>query len=73
MPEPNFGERILQRGDERWMIREVSAHRVPGARGPRCLICESPSVVRRLWDYPDDWQALNDHELLALCARESAA
>jgi hypothetical protein len=73
MPESTLGERILQRGDETWTVREVSAHQVPGARGARCLICESASVVRRLWDYPDNWHALTDTELLALCAREWAA
>ena len=73
MPEPTPGERILQRGDEMWTVREVSAHRVPGARGARCLICEYASVVRRLWDYPDNWHALTDTDLLALYARERAA
>lgn len=69
MTETTRSERILQRGDEMWTVREVSALSVPGARGARCLICESTSVVRRLWDYPANWMTLNDDELLKLCSR----
>ncbi|HXT16001.1 MAG TPA: hypothetical protein VN706_10265 [Gemmatimonadaceae bacterium] len=73
MPEPSFGERILERGDEVWTLREVAAQLVPGSRGPRCLICESSTVVRRLWEYPENWMTLTDDELMTLCGREPAA
>lgn len=69
MAQMNRGERVLQRDDEMWTVREMSAVRVPGSRGDYCLICESTTVVRRLWEYPDDWMSLSDAELLALCTR----
>ncbi len=69
MPQTTFGERVLQGGDEMWTVREVSAHTVPGARAERCLICESSSIVRRLWDYPEGWQHMSDDELLGICNR----
>jgi hypothetical protein len=73
MPPLNSSERILQRGDETWTVREVDARHVPGTRGAQCLICESNAVVRRLWDYPDNWMSLTDDALMALCARQHAA
>lgn len=62
--------RVVQRGSERWVVREIDAHKVPGARGPRCLICESGDVIRRLWKYPSDWESLDDISLWALCERD---
>jgi len=35
-----------------WAIHEVSTEHVPGARGPRCLLCESAGVIHRVWGYP---------------------
>jgi hypothetical protein len=60
-------ERIVERGDHRWAVREVSANAVPGATAPRCLICESDDVVRRIWRYPDNWLSLSDEDLLRIC------
>lgn len=65
--DAKIAERIVQRGADEWRVREVSALNVPGARGPRCLICESGDVVRRLWKYPADWQELDDDALWELC------
>ena len=30
----------------------------PWARGERCLLFRSASTIRRVWNYPADWQAL---------------
>jgi hypothetical protein len=50
-------------------LREVDARKVPGARAPTCLICESADVIRRLWAFPGDWHSLDDESLLDLCDR----
>jgi hypothetical protein len=60
-------ERIIQHGDNRWIVREVNAGSVPGSAAPRCLICESDDVVRRIWRYPENWIGLPDAELLRIC------
>ena len=65
-PEPvKFVERL---GDERvhWSVVEVDARGVPGARRARCLVFSHARSVRRVWDYPDDWRALDDAALAAL-------
>jgi len=67
--------RILQRfhrsavNQSEWLIREMDATEVPGAKGPRCLVCECAvdGVVRRLWQYPREWHELPDDELRKLC------
>jgi hypothetical protein len=59
--------RLIQRGSAQWSLREVDAHSVPGARAPKCLICESTDVIRRLWAYPADWKSLSDDALWTLC------
>jgi hypothetical protein len=61
------GERLVERADRRWTLREMDARAVPGARAPRCLICESTEVIRRLWNYPRNWRELDDRELATLC------
>jgi hypothetical protein len=60
-------ERVVERGARRWTVREVNAAAVPGAAAPRCLICESDDVVRRIWRYPDNWLGLSDDDLLRIC------
>jgi hypothetical protein len=51
----------------RWFAVEVDAARVPGARGrTRCLFFVSDRVVRRVWEYPDEWYLLADADLAAL-------
>lgn len=49
-----------------WTVREIDASHVPGARAARCLIFESPGLIRRLWSYPPDWRTLPDADLEAL-------
>lgn len=51
---------------EHWTVREVDTTAVPGARGARCLIFDSGSIARRLWNYPRDWGALPPGALLRL-------
>ena len=51
---------------EHWTVREVDTTAVPGARAARCLIFDSGSIARRLWDYPRDWGALAPSALLRL-------
>jgi hypothetical protein len=65
-------ERSLDQGDHHWLVREVSADAVPGASAPRCLICESDDVVRRIWRYPENWLELSDDELMRICDRSTA-
>jgi hypothetical protein len=60
-------ERLLQRGGRQWIVREASARGVPGARRETCLICESAEVIRRIWDFPDNWRTADDESLWRLC------
>jgi hypothetical protein len=62
-------ERIVERGANRWTVREMNTDGVPGASAPRCLICESDDVVRRIWRYPENWIALSDDDLIRICDR----
>jgi hypothetical protein len=50
----------------RWSVIEVDAAAVPGTRGSHCLLFTREDCVRRVWDYPADWQSLDDAELAAL-------
>jgi hypothetical protein len=49
-----------------WSVSERSGLVIPGARGPSCLVFDSPACVRRVWSFPADWRALSDEALLAL-------
>jgi len=60
-------ERVIAHGADRWTIREIGTDTLPGASRPRCLICESDDVVRRIWRYPDNWLSLSDDELIRIC------
>lgn len=53
----------------RWLVREVDAQAVPGARGARCLLFEGEGVIRRVWNYPSDWSRLPASELVSLSWR----
>lgn len=53
-------------GGVTWTVREADTTRVPGARGPRCLIFETAGYARRAWTYPPDWRTLGDEALLLL-------
>ena len=52
------------RDGTRWRVVEVNASHGPGARGDTCLCFESPTAIRRVWRYPDNWVALSDSDLL---------
>jgi soluble lytic murein transglycosylase-like protein len=58
--------REVMREGVRWTVWEASAARVPGAKASRCLIFDSEGIVRRLWTFPDAWNALANDEILAL-------
>ena len=62
---------IDAQGNE-WMVREVDTPQ-SWAHGARCLIFSSPSIVRRVWRYPEGWARLSSPELLALLGDTSAA
>jgi len=49
-----------------WRIYEVASANVPSPRGSNCLIFESAQAVRRVWNYPANWQKLSSAELSAL-------
>lgn len=49
-----------------WTVLEVEAAGMVGARGPRCLVFECGSAVRRVWHYPADWGACDAEHLEAL-------
>lgn len=63
-----FRQRV---GDEwfDWTVREVKADGVPGARGSRCLLFTRENCIRRVWDFPADWRALDEAGLAALSGR----
>lgn len=60
-------KRRLLSGADRWLVAEVDARDIPGARGDRCLVFQSDHVARRMWDYPPGWYTLSDAALAALC------
>jgi len=62
------GERVVRGVDGRmWRVREVGAES-PDGRG-RSLIFDAESIVRRVVNYPDDWESCSDAQLLALMDR----
>jgi len=66
-----LAERVVYDGrGEEWLVRELDATGLPGARLSRCLIFESHHVVRRVWHYACDWRMIGDAILLALSEKE---
>lgn len=55
--------RVVRHEDALWQVREVDSRMIPGALGDRCLLFESPEVVRRLWLFPANWWELDDDAL----------
>lgn len=49
-----------------WVVTELDARGIPGARAAACLLFDGPAVVRRVWAYPPDWERLPDAALVAL-------
>ena len=46
-----------------WHVRELDTRKIPGALGDRCLVFESPEVIRRVWLFPANWWELDDGAL----------
>jgi hypothetical protein len=63
---PDNVRRIYADGVE-WEIYEQDTTRTPGATHSSSLIFSSQDLVRRLWQYPENWVELSDGELLTLC------
>lgn len=76
-PQPEFpGKRFVRDADTDeviWVVQEVDAVRVPGSRGRRCLVFESPEAFRRLWIYPGNWSTLPEEALRRLAERSPSA
>ena len=49
-----------------WEVVEVDGSQVPAARGERCLVFQSQTAVRRVWNYPKYWTAMSASELVDL-------
>ena len=47
-------------------VVERRADHTAGARGPRCLIFSNDRGFIRIWEYPEQWSALSDGELMRL-------
>jgi hypothetical protein len=64
--ERDVRTRVVMDGEgTEWVVNEVETPQ-PWARGARCLIFGSASIVRRVWSYPADWARLSSRELLKL-------
>jgi hypothetical protein len=59
-------KRWVVRDRERVLIAEVDARGVPGGSRASCLICDCEQSIRRIWNFPDDWDRMDDAKLLAL-------
>jgi hypothetical protein len=60
---------FIQELDEEWLhwtVVEVGADGVPGALGARCLVFSRQGCIRRVWNYPLNWRALDAAGLAAL-------
>jgi hypothetical protein len=53
----------------RWQVTERDCRLVPGALGPRCLVFMTDGVLRRVWEYPEEWRTLSGNGLVALSWR----
>lgn len=59
--------RTFHSADRRlWVVHEVSVAASLWVRAPRCLVFQSETAIRRVWDYPIEWPTLSDAELEAL-------
>ena len=66
-------KRWVMRDGQRTLVSECEATGVPGAPGTSCLIWESDSAMRRIWNYPVDWHRMDDAQVLALFDQPYAA
>lgn len=56
---------VLDGKGNEWLVKEFETPQA-WARGERCLIFSSSSIVRRVWSYPARWDRLSSRELLDL-------
>lgn len=54
------------RSGAEWTVVEQDTSELPGSLGSRCLLFVSPSVIRRVWQFPPDWAELSAEELISL-------
>lgn len=71
-PRQALSRIVMDTQGNEWVIHEVDTPQA-WAHGSRCLIFSSPAVVRRVWQYPDDWSQLSSRELLNLLGDTSPA
>ena len=64
-PREALSRIVMDAQGNEWVVHEVDTPQA-WAHGNRCLIFSSPAVVRRVWQYPDDWALLTSRELLEL-------
>ena len=65
-PRPVTFSRLVDGMLQQWTVVEIDGATVPGAHGARCLIFARPECIRRVWDYPSDWRALDADALMRL-------
>jgi len=58
-PSPVSFSQIIDGVWLHWTVFEVDARMVPGSHGARCLIFMRQDCVRRVWDFPSQWRALD--------------
>ena len=63
---------VMDAHGNEWIVSEVATPQT-WAHGDRCLIFSSPSIVRRVWRYPDAWAQLSTSDLLALAGDTNPA
>ncbi len=56
---------VVDRNGVEWTVREVPTPQV-WAKGACCLVLNSRECVRRVWEYPRSWRALDADALLRL-------
>ena len=63
---------VMDAQGNEWVVHEVDTPQAWAHRN-RCLIFSSPAVVRRVWQYPDEWVGLSSRALLDLLGDTSPA
>jgi hypothetical protein len=57
--------RLLTRDGERWVVQEFAAPEYDRRIGPSLMFASS-TIMRRVRNYPENWDTLSDDELFAL-------
>lgn len=62
---PEQPRTVMDQDGERWSVVEREARQQRGGQREPCLIAtKGDRLIRRIWNYPADWRALSDAELL---------